>query len=309
VQVPIPVVIFLALVVVGGVWFGKTRGFDFMTPPSEARLTEIQIKVESSFPQADHPDDAISVPTAVPEPPPPPPPVKVKPAFDFGDLGSPPQLGHFADRAEVGADHLVELAKRLEAGGHFQRALLAWERVLDHADPEETQMASAVQAIRRLRPTLPDWNTEPAKALAITLQAGTGRTLAKRLAPILEELARDLERASSGIAKLKTSVASGRDLPGTTPSPIAIWLTGPDKESASTGVLAFTIKSPDSLRHEVLNTIYLLVRSEIELSTDLTPPPELSEDIDPRDALEFQITRLAWKKFAEALNRPSKNDG
>ncbi|MEX1049113.1 MAG: hypothetical protein WED15_06275 [Akkermansiaceae bacterium] len=306
-HVPIPVVIFLVLAVVGGVWFGKTRGFDFMSPPSEARLNEIRVKVESSFPQADQPEDAISVPTAAPEPPPE--PVKVKPSFDLGDLGTPPTLAHFAERADLGADHLAELAKRLEAGGYFQRALLAWERVLDHTAPDAGQAADALRAIRRLRPTLPNWNTESAQAVSITIQAGTGRTVAQRLAPILEEVARELELASSGTVKVQTHVTAGRDLPGTTPSPVALWLGGPEKDSATTEVLSFTAKSPERLRQEVLNTLYLLLRGELDRSTDLTPPAELAADADPREALEFQVTRLGWKQFAETLNRPLKKGG
>lgn len=303
-RVPIPVVLFLVLAVVGGVWWTQTRDYDFMTPPSEARLEEIRVDVESSFPQAGQPDDAISVPVAAPEPPPP--PLKVKPAFELGDVSSKPELDAYLNRAARGPDHLDELATRLEAAGYFQRALLAWERVLDQSDPNEEQVAEAVSATRRLRPTLPNWNTDPAAALPITLQAGTGRSVAKRLSPVLDEVARELELASSGIVTVSPSVAAGRDLPGTTPSPIAIWLAGPDNKSSSTEVLSFTIKNPDTLREDVLRTVYILLRGQLERAKNLTPPAALAEGEDPREALEFRVTRRAWKEFANALDSPPK---
>lgn len=302
-RVPIPVVLFFILAVVGGVWWSQTRDYDFMTPPTEARLEEIRMDVESSFPQADQPDDAISVPVAAPEPPPPP-PVKVKPAFELGDLASDPALDAYVDRAARGADHLVELATRLEAAGYFQRALLAWERVLDQSEPSEKQVAEAVSAIRRLRPTLPNWNTDPAAALPITLQAGTGRSVAKKLGPVLDEVARELELASSGIVAVKPSIAAGRDLPGTTPSPIAIWLAGHDKKSPTTEVLSFTIETPDTLRADVLKAVYALLRGQLEGAENFTPPAVLAEGEDPREALEFHVTRRGWKEFASALASP-----
>lgn len=302
-RVPIPVVLFLVLAVVGGVWWGKTRDYDFMTPPTEARLEKIQEEVESSFPQADQPNDAISVPVIVPEPAPPP-PVKVEPAFNLGDLASKPALDAYVDRGALGADHLVELAKRLEAAGYFQRALLAWERVLDLSKADEKQVSAAISGIRRLRPTLPNWNSDSAAALPIRLEAGTGRSVAKRLAPVLDELARELEHASSGIVTVKPSVAAGRDLPGTTPSPIAIWLAGPEKKFPSTEVLSFTIKTPETLREDVLKTVYLLLRGQLERAKNIIPPAALAEGEDPREALEFRVTRRGWKEFASALNSP-----
>ena len=79
--------------------------------------------------------------------------------------------------------------------GEFQRALLAWERVIDLTKPDETQAAAAISAIKRLRPTLPNWNTSPESAIAIELHAGTGKTMAKTLTPVLESVARDVEAA------------------------------------------------------------------------------------------------------------------
>ncbi len=306
-RVPIPIVILLVLAVVGGIWWNNTRRMDFMTPPSAAELVEIRQKIESSLPQADQPENAISAPPVEKAPEPPPPPVEPpKPKIDLGDLTTPPTLHNYGEITPLGSTHLIELAAALEEKGESQRALLAWERVIDLTKPDATQAATAIAAIKRLRPTLPDWNTKPEAAITIELHAGTGRTMAKTLTPILENIARDLETASAGIVKVKTKVTAGKNTPAKKPVPIALWLSGPGKKPASTEVLSFTLESPDTLRQEVMKTVFLLVRSHLGRATAYTPPAALTAGEDPQSALNFRITRLCWSEFAAALNPPQK---
>ena len=306
-RVPIPVVIFLVLAVVGGVWWGGTRDLDFITPPSQAQLEGIRVKIESSLPQTDRVDDAISVPVVAPEPPPPPPVEPPKPVIELGDLSHPPTLQDYATRSPEGSSHLIELATLLEEKAEFQRALLAWERVIDLTQPDESQAATAVSAIKRLRATQPDWNAKAETAIAISLRAGTAVKLAKTLTPVLEGVARDLERASSGIVKIKTTVTAGKissTIKG--PAPIAIWLAGPDKKSVSTEVRSFTVDSPETLRDDVLKAVFQLVQSHLRRATAYTPPADLATGESPQDALNHRLTRLCWSEFATTLNLPQK---
>jgi hypothetical protein len=298
VRVPIPVVILLVLTVVGGLWWKYTRNLDFMTPPSEQRLGEIRQKIESSFPQAEM-GDVISVPDPE-EPPPPPPP----PPVDLGDLSVPPELASYVSRATEGPAALIELARALEDKGEFQRALLAWERVVDLTKSDDAQYATTLAAIRRLRPTLPDWNLKPEAALAIELHAGTGKQLAKTLAPVLESVARDLVRASSGVLTLKPVVTAGKTNSAKGAVPVALWLSGSGKDAISTDVLSFTVASPDALRDEVTSTVFQLVRSYLAKSTTFTPPvpPVVGETM--MEAMENRVTRLGWSTFGTWLNTP-----
>ena len=299
-RVPIPVVILLVLLVVSGVWWGSTWEKAFMTPPSEKRLEEIRTKTAAAFPRADGLENAISplspVPATLPV---------EEPAFDLGDLTPPPSLAAYRDLAPKGTDHLVELANRLEQAGQFQRALLAWERVIDSSKPDESQATAAIAAIKRLRPTLPDWNPDPAMATVVTLHAGTGRTLAKKLVPALEVIALELGQASAGIVKVKTNVKAGKtDVSSNGPTPVALWLAGSDKGATTTEVRSFTVNSPESLQPEILKTVFILVRSHIARSANFEPPADLGKDENPQDALNFRVTRLAWSEFAAALNKP-----
>lgn len=303
-RIPIPVALLLVLIVGGGTWWKNTRKMDFMTPPSEAKLAEIRVKVESSFPRTDVADDAISVPAELPEPPPPVAPPKA--AIDLGDLTKPPALLDYGELAPKGAAYMIELATALEQKGEFQRALLAWERVIDFTQLDDAQTVTAISSIKRLRPTLPDWNTKPEAAIVISLHAGTGKKLAKILSPIIEGVARDLEMAASGVIKVKATVTIGKTSTlDKGPTPVALWLSGPEQKSISTEVLSFTVDSLDSLdtlRQDVMKTVFQLVRSHLKRATAYTPPVGLAEGEDPQAALNFHITRLCWSEFATAMN-------
>ena len=295
-------VILLVLAIVGGVWWSNTRHLDFLTPPSEAKLQAIRIRVESSLPREDQPDDAISVPVVkAPEPP----PVIEQPEMDLGDLTTPPTLQSYGELSPQGAAHLIELATGLEKKGEFQRALLAWERVVDLTPADAAQAATAVSSIERLRPTLPQWNSKPEAGIHITLHAGTGKKQAATLTPILEAVGRDLEAASSGVVKITTAVTAGKtSTPAKGPTPVALWLAGPDKKSPATETLSFTVDSPEALRGDILKTVFQLVRSHLSRATKYTPPAALAAGEEPQGALNFRITRLCWSEFAAALNLP-----
>lgn len=277
-----------------------------MTPPSAAKLALVREKIESSFPQSDPMADAISVPSAAPEPDEAP-AEEPKPPLDLGDLTKPLILKNYAEIAPQGSAHMIELAAALEGKGEFQRALLAWERVIDLTKPDDSQAAMAISAIKRLRPTLPDWNAKPEATIKISLHAGTGKKLAKTLTPILESAARDLELASSGLIKVKATVTAGKtSIAAKGPVPVALWLAGSDPKSASTDVLSFTVDSPDTLREDILKTVFLLVRSQLGRTGIYTPPSSLADKENPQDALNSRVTRLCWSEFATALNLPPK---
>ncbi len=299
-------VLLLSFTVIGGVWWHATRKADFLTPPPDSKLAENRARVESSLPQADHPDNAVAVPAVPIDPPPQPPVEEPKPAIVLGDLSTPPTLQEYAEFAPKGAEHLMDLAVLLEAEGEFQRALLAWERVLDTGKADARQSSAAVTAVKRLRPTLPAWNKDRAKTIAIILHAGTGRKNAKALTPVLEETARDLERASAGILKVTAIVTAGRgSLAAPAPAPVAVWLTGSHKGAVSTAVMSFTVGSPKSLHDDLLKTVFLVVSGALEHAPS-HPPPPLAATEKPLGALTHHVTRRQWQEFGTLLNRPPK---
>ena len=293
----------------GGVWWYTTRKSDFVSPPSAAKLAETRSRVESSLPQANHPDNAVAAPAPTPDPAPPAAVEDPKPPIVLGDLSVPPGLREYADFAPKGAAHLMDLAALLEAEGEAQRALLAWERVLDTCKADESQLTAATVAIKRLRPTVPPWNADRSKTIAITLHAGTGKKNAKSLTPVVEQIARELEQASAGILKVTATVTVGHGkLSVTAPAPVALWLAGPGKGAVSTPVRSFTVDSAKSWHDDLLKTVFLLVSDFLAHESSQTPPVALTAGDKPLDALSCQITRLKWQELGTALNRPPKKD-
>ncbi len=311
-RVPIPFVILLCFAVIGGMWWYGSRDRDFLTPPSAVTLAGIREKVASSLPPADHSNGAFSAPPEetkevrpvvvpiVEEP---------KPVIDPGDLERPPGLREYGESAAKGAAHLIDLAVLLETEGEIQRASLAWERVLDMTKPTETETSSAIAAIKRLRSTVPPWNRDPSKAIAIQLHAGTGKRTAKLLAPALEQAARELEQASAGILAVRIRVAAGRETRSSAgPAPVALWLAGEAADSRSTEVFSFTIGSPESLIEDVRKTLFEIARGYLSRKVNLSPPPAPAAGAPPLDVLGTHITRLHWHELGTSLNQAAEKN-
>jgi hypothetical protein len=298
-----PIVTLLALAVVGGVWWHGTRDHDFLKPPSGPELEMIRAQAALMQPPADHPEDGKPAPAGTTQPLEPLPDPPTAPAIDPGDLKGSPTLALYRDDPPANAGDLLKLSSSLEAMGETQRALLAAERVIDSSKPDEEQMRTAVGIIRRLRPQLPDWNADPAASLPVTLHAGTGKSTAILLEPLLRELAGEIERASAGILKVTANVASGRDIPEDIgPPPVAIWLAGPDGGTRSTEVISFTVLSPETLRDEMAGSLLELLRSHIGRTTDLRIPQSEADPADPAGGLRSHVTRLVWLELGKKLN-------
>jgi len=283
VRIPIPIVILLAIAVVGGVWWLGTRHYDFLNPPPGSPLEIIH---EQTAAQAPKPE-AAAPPQA--------------PSTAAVEANTPPTLALYREGPSVNAKDLLELSSTLETKGEIQRALLAAERVMDSTQPDEDQQKTAISAIRRLRPQLPAWNAESATAIPITLHAGTGKSTAILLEPMMREIAGEIERASSGILKVTTNVAAGRDIPEDIGPPIvAVWFSGPAKHS--TEVLTFTVLSPETLREDLAGSLLQLLRSHIANKSYLRIPENELDDTQPVARFQTHVTRLVWLELGSRLN-------
>ena len=216
---------------------------------------------------------------------------------------TPPSLALYREESSVNAQDLLGLSASLETKGDIQRALLAAERVMDSVQADETQIRAATGSIRRLRPQVPAWNTEAATAFQITLHAGTGKSSAAVLEPLLQELAREIEKSSAGILKVTARVTSGRDIPQDIGPPlIALWLAGPADRSHSTEIFSFTVLSPETLRDDLASTLLQLLRGHIGRTTFLRIPESEVEDTNPVARLQTHVTRLVWLELGSRLD-------
>lgn len=301
-RIPLFAAIPLCLLTVSLIWWMGTRRMDFLTPPSEARLSEIRAEALASLPLSRIEEDAISIKVPPPDGDPTRAEIttRLEPA-DLADITSPPALDTYSDRAPEGSAKLLALAAALEQAGAFQRALLAYERILDLAESDPEQIQSAVSAIRRLKPTLPDWHPDPENAVQAVIHIGTGEKFAEALPGFLTEITRDLNTASSGIVKFSHELHIGKKLKSTSaPTPVAMWITGTGDDAPSTDVLSFTTDDQETLRNDLLKTAFNLVRAHLTKYASYNPAPEALDD--PLAALESHITRLLWNEFGKTLS-------
>ncbi len=304
-RVPIPVVLFLVLTVVGGIWWKNTRHMDFLTEPSAQELEQTRLGVEK------HLAELVQLPIPqIPEPLPPPPPpepappvVPEKPVVDLGDLKSTVTLQDYAKLVPQGAGALIELAMALEARGEFMRASLAWERVLDLSKPTTAQLATALSAIKRLRPTLPDWNAKPESAITLRLQVTVGKKLSQALTENLNSLAKAIELASSKIVKIETKVSTTKSTK--TQNTLLVSMAGTTKKPTTSEAIT-TSATPETLRHDILKIVFQIVANHLRESTTYSPVPAMNDGDSPEEALEFHFTRLCWQEFATGMNFPPK---
>ena len=189
--------------------------------------------------------------------------------------------------------------------------------MLDSTTAEPPQASAAIAAIRRLRPTLPAWNTKASKAIPVVLHASTGSKLEKSLKTALDQAAKDLEHASSGILKVTATVTITRkpapktSAKGSTktsatepPATVALWLTGSNEKAPATETLSFTVAKPDTLQADLLRRVFRLTGNRLQQQLGFPPVTSAAADEPPLQALESRITRLHWEKFAASLNPP-----
>lgn len=287
-------------------WWIGTRRLDFLTPPTEARLEEIRVGTLAALSSSIKKDDAIAVRVAPPAASPPPRESHVE-IFtnDIGDLSPPKKLDTYSDRAPEGSKMLLAFADALVKQGAFQRALLAYERVLDLSESTPDQIQLAISSIQRIKPTLIFWNMDRAAALPVIIHIGTGEKFSKILPELLEPIIADLNTAASGLANFTYEISIGRSVQNApAPTPIGVWITGGGGNSPSTDVLAFATEDPTGLRDDLLKTVFNLVRSHLIKNTSYSPAPEIIDQ--PLPALQSHISRLLWQEFATLLNPPPK---
>jgi hypothetical protein len=306
VRVPLYIVLLLAAGVVVAVWWQGTRDCDFLTPPSAEKLALARLQA-AKIGSISSPND-LSLPAVAQAPQPlkpPEPELPKEPEIKLGSLDTAPGLEAYAVDSQQGAEYLVKLATALEAKGSFQRALLAWERVIDLGKADTEALQVAISAVKRLRPTLAFWNIDPEGSIPLILHAGTGPATAPALKPLLEEAARLLGQASDGVVTASVEIAIGKKaVDASGPAPVALWLSGVAKNAPSSEVLSFTFSDRAALRDSLLRTLYKLLSIQLSAKTAYTAPLLLQPTDDPLEALTNRVTRLCWREMATALNLP-----
>ena len=313
-RVTIPIVIASCLLVAILAWLIGTRNKDFSKPPTPKELVAIAQDWEQDKPHIPSAQADNNTPSAKEQKSTPPlpaesasrKPVKLPPV----NLQISPALSEFGILSDQGASLLIDLATHLEAEGYPQRALLAWERVIDTTEPTPGERQQAVLAIKRLKSSLPPWNPDPVNDISLTIHAGAALKEVKTLQRALDRTAALISEASGHILKVQTKTAIGKSRDMTVPQiPVAIWFSHRGKSSkdplVETPPISFMADpaQEDLLTSRIAISAYSLIRTHLASKTSFTPLPELPTDtrINPHDMLNCHITRLMWREFVNSL--------
>jgi len=306
-RVSLPIVITSCLLVALITWLVSTHDMDFAKPPTPKQLVEISKDWEqdkphipasppvNKAPPADNkkptsPSSAASSPLK---------PVKLPPL----NLDHSPALSEYGTLGDKGGVIIIALATHLETIGEYQRALLAWERVIDTANPTEEERQQAATAIKRLKNELPPWNPDPTNDIPITLHAGAALKEEKNLEQALQSTADQISQTSGNILAVttKTSIGKSHD-PSTSSIPMAIWFSVHEARAETPPVSSMIDPSQEHLLADQISAdAYSLVRTHLTRETNFSPLPELPANANPNDWLKYHVTRLMWREFANSL--------
>ncbi len=287
-------------------WWIGIQQYDFLTPPNPEERYAL---TESLKARAESYDVFASAPALPPkkeeivivEPPAPPPPTRI----NLGDLEVAPGLDEYTAASQQGQDYLAKLADALEEQGYPERAMIAWERMLDSTPAPPTIHRTATTAITRLRPTVPFWTVDPSERIEIVLNIGATLSNISTLEAALELISNDIDEATAGILDVRPKLNLSEEEQGERILPIALWLNHESSPDASTSILTFTPELEDQvvMNKRVAATVYQLIRMELEETGSFLPLPTFATENNQRELLKSRITRLQWKTFAQALIR------
>lgn len=303
----------LVVLTIGVMWWQGTREKEFLSAPDEPTLARIREETKDELKATvsiapEEPARAIRVkpkklvlPDAEKEA-----QALLKPE-DFGDPTVSPALDCYRNLAARGATVMSELATQLEVRGETQRALLAWERVIDATDADSSQQEAARKAILRLRNETPLWNVDPTTGTTAVLHVSCDKERGKALESTLQQIMVLLNRANSGLIDLQLKLqTSPKAASGAPPQPVALWFSGTTHDAVVSKTVSIPLTSTSEADQErlLLTAVYKLLRESLNGRLELRPLTD-PQGHDPAVLLESAITRRAWETWAQ-LFAPKK---
>lgn len=300
-RVPFYIYIPLCILTAVTVWLFGTYEKDFMTPPTEEELNTATEKWRSKQPQTTQelPETnkqpqlpTIKSPPVVISPPP--------PLLPTGDLNTAPSLAEYGTLSSEGSSAIINLARRLEDKKAPQRALLAWERVIDTTTPNKADRTKALSAIKRLKTILPPWNADPRADIRLNLHIGIGTNDPSPIKDIIQEIAQSIDLHSDHILQVTTTISTS-DQPTKIESEtsLALWFTLTDQVEKETEPLSLRVDltKPELAKSQLEANIYNIIKSQLMQKTSFAPLPQIKQG---QPALH-NITRLMWREFAHTI--------
>ena len=218
---------------------------------------------------------------------------------DLGDLESAPGLAEYRDFARKNSpEQLLALSSTLQARGDFQRALLSLERVIDTCQTSSAELKQASSEIAALSPTLPRWNVDPSSETEIVLNFGSTKNNSEKVKEAALEIATLIRKHSGDQLEITPKVEVRAAPEGIENPPIALWISGPEKDQGQTGLFSVRVTENDLTEALISGTFSSIRGYLVNLGY---PFQDQLQDHKPRELLAHHITRLMWRDLATAL--------
>ena len=301
-RIPFYIVILLCIITALSIWFYGTQDKDFITPPSDEKLSQIREQWRE-----DHTDKTLPQISTDPSPsvgqnlekakPIPDPTAAAKLTVTDTNSDNKLSLFHYKELAkEKSAQAIIAFAQDLESKGKKSRALLAWERVLDTCKSNTEERTAALIAIKKLRSEITQPLQPFSETLAtLTLNIGASIRDTSSLQKSVDSITQQINGSAAGVINCESQLIIGipqGDQPPKTA--IAIWLSTLDPEATKTRETAplsaiIDIKKNSAIDKSLELAFYGLVKSELNKLPDFS---HLPAELDTHS-----ITRFMWHEI------------
>lgn len=311
-RISIPIVVTLSISVALTVWFVSTREMNFAQEPTPEQYVQISEEWEQAKPhigllktpeshgadaKIEHTNKIVTGHLK-----------KNRDQYPKIDFNLKPTLSEHGILRDKGSGYLSRFAAQLESEGQQQHALLAWERVIDTTNPNEDQRDLALTSIKRLKSSLPPWNSKTNADISLTLHVGASINHTQALQRALKITADSISKASGGLIHTETKLSLGKQSPNQATSvPIALWLSRPARPSeenrVETNPVSFMADPIDenALVSELQAGVYEIVHKHLAKKTSFTKLPKNPTYSQADELIHYHITRLMWREFANSM--------
>ncbi len=314
-RIPWWIVGLLVLILISVLAWWNGRHYDFLSAPSDNQLqqirTQTKIELQQNFIPA--PDDKVAIitknqlDTPIADQQINTQKMKINSA-DLGDFAVLPAIDAYAWIPPSESSKMVALATELESSGQYQRALLAWERVIDHCEANQEQGELALKSIMRLKPGIQTWNVDPTACLPLNIEIAGNKDVLTPLKPNGETWRELINQAGSGI--LLPNFVWITTTPSDVPNPpvpnatVAITLTGAQPKLMRSKSLMVSIAAKDHIPSEqiLLDAIYKLLRDLIRTNANLKAPFAPNATFNSSVLIQNAITRHSWQELGRTMN-------
>lgn len=272
-------------------WLGVSK-YDFVTPPEGYIAPSEELVVTEREPQDEKDDEKVISQTedsiVI---------VEDAPIPETIPIVEDSHPSDYLDQKEEGVLGYIALAETLIAQQYPDHSLVAWERVLDSAEPNSEQVKRAYDILKLHKVISKDEVT--GVAISITLHASVPADLYDKMEKILANSAALIELGAGYAVSVSHEVSITAVKKGSQRPAVSVWFSGKNESPRA----HFRTKSSKELGMEekVNSQIFNIVTPFIRHHTDLTPLVDFHNEVNAQETLQFLITRHSWRQFALLL--------